>query len=211
MPRHTLILLQRSFPPPNAKQPCLSLYRPVSSFALSFSTYPGEQHCSPSPHSSPQSSKQVSGWLLTLAVLLPLPTSSPAPPSPSLSLAERLVWLWSSLRQNSGCIVEEWIPYSCKHLRTARASCIYRAEPSPLKSYSTWMCKEATSLVSLSCHTCKWWQLRTPGRRLMSSRMSSTDMPAGTAWRRIREAAMQRGTAEPRMMRVMTREMAGSV
>ncbi|KAI7165073.1 hypothetical protein KC349_g79 [Hortaea werneckii] len=40
--------------------------------------------------------------------------------------------------------------------------------------------------------------------------MSSTLMPIGTAWSRIREAALHRGIAEPRMIIVMTSEMAGS-
>ncbi len=44
----------------------------------------------------------------------------------------------------------------------------------------------------------------------MSSLMSSTESPAGTAWRRMREAALQSGMAEQRMMMVMMREMAGS-
>ncbi len=168
----------------------------------------GAQHWPPSSHSSPQSSRQASGSLRKLAALLPcLSTFLFSGSGPSLSDT----WRWLLSRQNSGWMVEEWIPYSCIQRRIARASCMYLADPSPLKSYSSWTWREATSLVSLSCQTCRWWQLRIPGSSLISSLISSISMPAGTAWSRIREAAWHNGIADARMIIVMMREIIGSV
>lgn len=45
----------------------------------------------------------------------------------------------------------------------------------------------------------------------MSALMSSTLIPAGTACKRIRDAALQRGMADAKMMAVMIREIAGSM